>query len=52
MNIQSILILALVLVAFVLTLRYVFRKNKRNKGCGCCDHCVGCDTPMVRKPKH
>ncbi|MBR0036915.1 MAG: FeoB-associated Cys-rich membrane protein [Bacteroidales bacterium] len=50
MNIQSFLILAVIVVVFVFTFRYVVRKNKRNPGCGSCH---GCDMGQhCRESRH
>lgn len=42
MNIQSIALLAVVLVLAGIALRVYINRNNRNGGCGCCD-CSGCD---------
>ena len=39
MNVQSIIVLAIILAAFVWTLRYVVRGNKRHPGCSGCSGC-------------
>ncbi len=39
MNWQSVLLLILVLAAFVWTVAYIVRKNRRNPGCGSCNCC-------------
>ncbi|MBP5213397.1 MAG: FeoB-associated Cys-rich membrane protein [Bacteroidales bacterium] len=39
MNVQSFILLAIVLGAFVVTLRYVIRKNRKHPSCGGCSCC-------------
>ena len=42
MNVQSWIVLAVVLVAFVVVLRYYIGKQRHTGGCGSCGCCDGC----------
>ncbi len=50
MNIQSWILLAIVLVALGLTLRRVWKNQKSGKGsCSCCDHSGSCQMKHMKR---